>query len=445
MKKLILITIVFLSLFCGAQAQVIVTAAGNGIAGYSGDGLLAVDAELRLPQGVVLDDSGNLYICDVNNGCIRKVSPGYGGIITTIAGTGTPGYNGNHALGIYTQLNGAYDVAIDHNGNVYIPDAGNNCIWKVNPADSIFMIAGTSIAGYNGDGIPATAAQVNSPIGIAVDIIGNVFFIDAYNYRIRRIDTNGIITTIAGTGVAGFSPDGSQADTVKLDLIGSIRIDKSGNLFFTDNVRVRKIDSAGIITTIAGNGIIGYSGDSGMATSAEIGGSAIAIDSAGDIFIADGSSSNRVRMVNTAGFIYTIAGNGIGGYSGDNIDPLLAHICAPTGVAVNNMGEIYIGDMCNNRVRLVTMHPLDANKRITTPDDVTIFPNPCDQYFNIQVNQAIDEMAEVSVSNIVGEIVSKLQMKTNKPVTVPANWPPGVYIINATTKLRQYNVKVFVR
>ena len=271
MKNLIIILLLLPLL---TNAQVIVTCAGTGTLGYTGDGHPAVDAELYYPHGVVLDDSGNLYICDEENSCIRKVSNPANlgvGIITTIAGNGTLGYSGDHGLGIYAQITGV-DVAVDHHQNVYIADVDNNRIRKVSFADTITTIAGTGIAGYNGDTIFADTAQLNSPTGITMDSIGNIYFTDVYNYRIRKIDTAGIITTIAGTGILGFSPDGSHADTAKFDALYSIRMDKQGNLLFADNNRIRKIDSAGMITTIAGNGIIGYSGDSGLATAAEISG-----------------------------------------------------------------------------------------------------------------------------------------------------------------------------
>ena len=270
MKNLIVI-LLFLPLF--TTAQVIVTCAGTGTQDYTGDGHPANGAELYSPYGVILDDSGNLYVCDVNNACIRKVTNPANvgvGIITTIAGNGTAGYSGDHGLGVYAQLDAVYDVAIDRHGNVYIPTG--NVIRKVTPLDTITTIAGTGTAGYNGDSIPAVMALLNSPIGITLDSIGNIYFTDAYNYRIRKIDTAGIITTIAGTGTLGFSPDGSRADTAKLDNPSGIRIDKRGNLFFSDGERIRKMDTAGIITTIAGNGIVGFTGDSGLAINVEIGG-----------------------------------------------------------------------------------------------------------------------------------------------------------------------------
>ena len=274
MNKLLSIFTFFLFLAgFTTQAQVIQTIVGTGVPGYSGDFGPAISAKLDGPYGVSLDDTGNLYICDFYNHCIRKISPGRGGIITTIAGDGTPGYSGDGSLGIYAQLHYPCDVFVDHQGNVYIADVENHCIRKVTPLNIITTIAGTGTAGYNGDGIAATLAQLNIPKGVTVDGIGNVYIADVFNYRIRKVDTFGIITTIAGTGIPGFSPDGSHASIAHLNGLCSIRMDKSGNFIFADNARIRKI-SAGtaIITTLAGTGISGFSGDSIMATAAEIGG-----------------------------------------------------------------------------------------------------------------------------------------------------------------------------
>ena len=269
MKQLLLI-LLFSPLF--TDAQVIVTAAGGGI--VLGDGGPATAAELNAPFGITLDGSGNLYICDLGHSRIRKVSPGYGGAISTIAGNGTFGYSGDGGLGISAQLGQVFDIAIDQNGNIYIADLTNHCIRKVTPADTITTIAGTGTAGYNGDGMPATAAQLNLPFGVTVDRVGNVYIADQLNYRIRMVDTSGIIHTIAGTGIAGFSPDGSHADTAKIEP-GSIRISNNGNIYYQDSAaRIRRIDTTGIITTMAGDGIVGYSGDSGLAVVAKIGGGA---------------------------------------------------------------------------------------------------------------------------------------------------------------------------
>ena len=440
-RGLFFIILLLLPLF--TKAQVIVTCAGTGAFGYAGDGHPAVNAELNEPYAINLDDSGNLYICDVNNSRIREVSNPANlgvGIITTIAGNGVSGYSGDHGLGINAELDGPIDVAIDHHGNVYIADANNNCIRKVTPTDTIITIAGTGIAGYNGDGISATSAQLNLPYGVTVDSIGNIYIADGQNHRIRKVDTAGIIHTIAGTGVAGFSPDGSRADTAKLDSLGSIRITKTGTIYFADNVRIRKIDTAGIITTIAGIGIIGYSGDSGIATNAEIGGGAIAIDSAGNLYIAD-ESANRIRKVSTTGIIYTVAGNGTDGYYGDNGNPLLAELRDEQGVAVSNSGDIYIGDTYNSRIRLVTLHPVGTTNVINSDLEISIYPNPAND--KVYIATDLKGNYSVIVTDVLGRLIYKDNF-TNKIQIGVSNWQASVYYVQVISENGYKNVQKLI-
>jgi len=202
------------------------------------------------------------------------------------------------------------------------------------------------------------------------------------------------------------------------------------------------MDSAGIITTIAGNGVIGYTGDGGLATAAELEPDAIAIDTVGNLFIAD-FSAGRVRMVNTAGIINTVAGNSTGS-SADSINPLMAHLCFPSGVAVNNVG-IYIGEVCNNRVRLVTMHPLDVNNTTGILYEVDIFPNPCYQDFIMQVNSAMEEPVDVAVSDLMSREVYRTQTFSKRSVEISVAWPSGVYILSATAEHWRINRKFVVQ
>ena len=434
----LLLLLFLLPLF--TTAQVIVTCAGTGVQGYTGDGHPAVNAELNEPYGVALDDSGNLYICDEQNSCIRKISnPADLGVgtITTIAGNGTPGYSGDNGLATNAQIFAPYDLAVDHHGNIYIADVGNNCIRKVTPLDTITTIAGTGTPGYNGDGIDATTAQLNQPWAITVDSIGNIYIADAFNRRIRKVDTAGVIHTIAGTGVAGFSPDGSRADTALLDVPYYIRVDKKGNLFYYDSARIRKIDTAGIITTIAGNGIMGFSGDSGLATAVEIGGGAIAIDTTGDIFIAD-NTDNRVREINTAGIINTIAGGGVA--FGDGGNPLMAQLCTPAGVVVNNSGDIYIGDVCHNRVRLVTMHPVTVNSIISHQKRISVFPNPANQAVTIETYPKSDYT--VTIIDVLGRSIYKDSF-TDK-IQIPVHWRAGIYSVQVISENGYKNVQKLI-
>ena len=429
MKNLLLTSFFFLLSFC-AGAQVIVTAVGGGSGGDGGPGLHSFIGQ---SYGVTLDDSGNLYICGEDGFRIRKVAPAYGGIISTIAGTGVYGYSGDGGPGILAQIRGVYDLAVDRHGNVYLADVGNAVIRKVTPGDTITTKVGIGVEGFNGDGIHADSSMLNAPWSVAVDTSGNLYIADLSNARIRKVDTAGIITTIAGTGVDGFTADGARADTAQIRQPLTVRVDKKGNIYFTDSNLIRKIDAAGIITTIAGNGITGYSGESVTATSAAIEPAAFALDTAGNIYIADGLDS-RVREV-VGGMIYTIAGTGINGYSGDYGPPLLAKMNYPAGVAINAAGEVFISDNNNQVVRLITKDPLlKLTNTVPQFESLAIFPNPCRGYCTIQLNDPINEPATVVITGLTGRSVCTLKINSNRPEKVDVVWPPGVYIINTTTE-----------
>jgi sugar lactone lactonase YvrE len=428
--KRILFIFYLLPLFI--QAQVIVTVAGTGTAGYSGDGGAATAAALDGPRSVALDDSGNLYICDVANRRIRKVSPGYGGTIKTIAGTGIAGYSGDGDLGVSAKIWGSSNIAVDHKGNVYISDGHR--VRKITPTDTITTIAGTGVAGYNGDGIQATAAQLNTPYGIAVDDTGNIIIGDAFNYRIRKIDTSGVITTIAGTGISGFSPDGERADTSEIHSCISLKIGKEGYIYFTDSTLVRRIGTAGLMTTVAGNGMLGYSGDGGPATAASADPTAIEIDTSGNMFIAE-ESNHRIRRVNTFGIIQSVAGSGMGGFGGDGGNPLVAKFAFPEGIAINSMGDLYIGDVANNRVRMVTtqLDGIGLSPK-SDPLGITIFPNPTKGDFSLHVNAStVSGNMQVVISDVNGKEVDRLTVPTNKQIKVTSCYAPGMYTVSASS------------
>ncbi|HEX8517110.1 MAG TPA: hypothetical protein VF868_13015 [Bacteroidia bacterium] len=303
MKKGILSLLMFI-LICGGKlgAQIIYTIAGTGTAGYNGDNISASGAKLSSPTAVAVDTAGNIYIADQVNFRIRRITPT--GVITTIAGTGVSGFSGDGGLATLAKISGAYDLWVDRYGNVYFTDTGNNMIRKISTSGIITRIAGLpGPAGFSGDGGLATSAKLNFPIGIAVDTAGNVYIGDANNNRVRKIDVSGIITTYAGTGVAGAAGDGGFATSAQLSNNGKMDFDKSGNLYISDNGsrKVRKIDLAGIISTVAGNGSGGSTGDGGLATSASFSYPfAISVDTTGNLFISD-YTNKRVRKVNTSG------------------------------------------------------------------------------------------------------------------------------------------------
>jgi uncharacterized protein (TIGR03437 family) len=338
---------------CQTPSYTISTIAGTGTAGFAGDGGAATAAEIYNPIGVVADAAGNLYFSDYINDRIRKIS--LSGTITTVAGTGTNGYNGDNIQGTAANLGFPYYLAVDAAGNLYIADTSSSRIRKLATNGIITTVAGGAGAGYAGDGGPATSAQLDRPDGVAVDASGNIYIADSLNNVIRKVSAStGIITTIAGTGVKGFTGDGGSAVNAKLNLPVDLAVDPSGNVFFSDqdNDVVRKIDTSGVITTVAGSGKAGYGGDGGPATSALLNGPAgVALDAAGNLYIGEVGSS-RIRAVSASGTITTVAGDlTAGGFSGDGGPATGAALYQPRGVAVGPYGDVYIADYSNNRIR----------------------------------------------------------------------------------------------
>jgi uncharacterized protein (TIGR03437 family) len=347
-----------------SQAQVISTFAGAGIEGFAGDDGPAIRAWLQRPGGLALDGKGNVYIGDTGNFRVRKVNSA--GTITTVAGNGMLLYSGDGVAATSTALfpqvpGGYFAVAVDAEGNLFIADSANNRVRKVNTAGIISTVAGNGLPLFSGDGGPATSAGLGRPSGIALDQAGNLYIAELLSRRIRKVDRNGTISTFAGTGGLGSSGDGGAASSASFQDPTAVAVDSSGNVYVTESsgLRIRRIDAAsGVIRTVAGNGTAGFSGDGGPATSAQLNGPlGIAVDAAGNLYIADGGNS-RIRRVNSAGVISTIAGRGVSGFSGDGGPPTSAEIFFPADVAVDTDGTIYIADYGNNRIRRITAGPV---------------------------------------------------------------------------------------
>ena len=331
---------------------IITTVAGNGTAGHSGDGGAATNAELYYPSGVALDTNGNLFIGDTGNNRIRKV--GTNGIISTVAGNGTAGYSGDGATATNAELYYPRAVQSDNFGNLYVADEYNQRIRKTGTNGIITTIAGNGTAGFYGDGGPATNANLNYPRGLAVDVYGNLYIGDTGNNRIRKVGTNGIITTVAGNGTAGYSGDGAAATNAELNFPYFLAVDVLGNIFIADanNNRIREVKTNGIIVTVAGNGVANFYGDGGAATNAELDDPlAVAVDAIGNLFIAD-NYNDCIREVGTNGIITTVAGGG-GNYPGDGGAATSAELYEPVGIAVDATGNLFIADCNNQRIRKV--------------------------------------------------------------------------------------------
>jgi len=337
----------------------ITTVAGNGSFHFGGDGGPAVSAGLQA-GGVAVDAAGNVFIADTANHRIRKVTPA--GLITTVAGAGTAGFSGDGGSALSAEFNLPVSVAVDAGNNLYIADFLNHRIRKVTASGVISTIAGNGADGFGGDGGPATAAQFHAPQGIALDAAGNIFVADhgnnasgTYN-RVRRITPDGMINTLAGTGPFGFSGDGGLAVDALLSIPNGVAVDTSGNLFIADenNFRIRKVTSDGLISTVAGNGVPGFGGDGGPATSAELKyPSGVVVDGAGNLFIVD-SENDRIRKVTPAGIISTVAGNGTRGTGGSTGFATSFQLNQPYDITADAFGNLVFSDSGNNLVRKLT-------------------------------------------------------------------------------------------
>ncbi|WP_158085246.1 T9SS type A sorting domain-containing protein [Niastella vici] len=342
------------------NAQNISTIAGTGTAGYNGDGIPATAAQFNGVQGLAFDGTGNLFAADISNNRIRKITMSTG-LISTIAGTGTGGYNGDGILATAAQINIPSALAFDSNGDLYFTDRSNHRIRKITTSTGIIStVAGTGTAGYNGDGILATAAQLNNPNEVSFDAAGNLYIADWLNNRVRKVDkSTGVISTVAGTGTAGYNGDGIAASAAQINGPCGIIFDNAGNTYIAEygGARVRRIDiGTGKISTIAGTGSFGYNGDGIPATTAQLAGCAyIKFDAAENMFIGEGSNQRVREIIKSTGNITTIAGTGTAGYNGDGIAATTAQLNFPFYILFDVAKcNMYVADYYNNRIRLIT-------------------------------------------------------------------------------------------
>lgn len=330
--------------------------AGSGVAGFSGDNGVATAATLDTPAGVAVDGLGNVLIADQMNHRIRYVDM-QTGLITTVAGTGVQSFNGD-LTAMNTNLNAPIGLAVDASGNWVLVDSGNQRLRRADTQTTLVStLAGTGVGGFNNDG-PIMTTQLNGPAGVAVESTGTLLVADTLNHRVRRVDLQtGLVTTVAGTGTAGFNGDNIQAVAANLNMPIGVAIDVSGNVFIADslNQRVRRVDAlTGTITTVAGTGIPGFNGDNQDATLAQLSFPfGVAVDVIGNVLIAD-SFNHRVRFVNVqTGEISTIIGTGSPVFNGDNQPAAAAHINAPFGLTADASGNILFTEASGMRVRRI--------------------------------------------------------------------------------------------
>ncbi|MEU5667420.1 RICIN domain-containing protein [Streptomyces longwoodensis] len=342
------------------SAPPIKTVAGTGVAGSTGDNDSARAAQLNRPYGVAVDSTGTVYVCEFSGHRVRRITTD--GKITNVAGTGRAGFSGDNGPAASAQLNSPREVAVDSAGAVYIADAGNHRVRKITPDGTISTVAGTGAAGFGGDGGPATAARLNGPFGVAVDSTDTLYLSDYYNHRVRKVTPDGTISTVVGNGTGAYKGDGGPAAAAQLNGPHAVMTDGSGNLFIADysNQRVRKVSADGTVSTVAGTGAAGFSGDGGPATSAKLSGpTGLAMDSSGDLFVAD-YGNHRVRKVSADGTISTVAGTGAAGFSGDGGLPASTQLNNPIALTVDCVDTLYIADFANNRVRKIASAKLSG-------------------------------------------------------------------------------------
>ncbi len=452
MKKLVAILLftIHYSLFTNCSAQIIFTVAGNGYdagstsGGYSGDGGQATDAELYTPWDVAFNKSGNMYISDASRIEIVIMSTGIINRFTS-ASIITAGF-----------------LALDDSGNIYIPDGAENIVYKANAITgtitAIAGLGGSINQGYFGDGGAATAALLDDPAGVALDDSTNIYISDFDNNVIRKVTVaTGIITTVvgngyghwhgAGTWTGAYHGDGGPATASEMYGPSDIKLDTSGNIYIADerNNVVRKVTaSTGIIATVAGNGIMGYYGDGGQATVAELWfPNGICLDKYGNIYISDANSVVRKVTVST-GIISTIAGNGytigggIGGYSGDGGQATDAELDQPAGLNFDTLGNLYIADAWNNVIRKVTYdtNTVTGNNLIVKSEGLRVFPNPSSGVFTFQLSViGIQHPVSIGVYNILGErVYSQFNINSSTFNIDLSSQPDGIYLYRLLTE-----------
>lgn len=364
MKKYLLLAKILVVLTTAVSAQssdnddvpqyTISTVAGTGKTGMTGDGGPAIDALIERPTAVAIDSKGNLYIANEQAPRVRMVTPK--GIITTVVGTDSTDVQDGERPAVDTNLSNAYGIATDLDDNLYVLSRGHAKIFKIGADGIARHIAGTGVSGFSGDGGPALNAQLNYPNHLVADRSGNLFIADTANHRVRKISNQGVITTIAGTGKSGFSGDGGPALGAKLGAPAAIAIDAEGNVYIAEffNHRIRKITTGGTITTIAGNGTPEYNGDGQPAIESQIGEpTGVAVDRAGYVYISD-QVNMRVRVVTPSGLMHTVAGTGNRGHTGDGGPSEKAQTSNPDIIAFGPHGNLFIPDHLNAVVRKLT-------------------------------------------------------------------------------------------
>jgi hypothetical protein len=388
-----------------------------------------------------MDGAGNVIIADYGNRRVRKIATS--GIITTIVGTGASGSSGDGGPATAALLNGPGALALDGSGNLYIADVYGDKIRKVNTSGTISTIVGTGAHGFSGDGGAATAAMLNHPSGLAFDGSGNLYICDNGNFRIRKVTPSGTITTVAGNGTYAYGGDGGAATAAQLEAPWGIAVDASGVIYVTEDKRVRKISTSGIITTFAGTGTLGWTGDGGPATAARVTEpSDVKVDAAGNVFIAD-LNNNCIRKVSSAGIITTIAGTGTAGYNGDGA-ATATQFHAPQYIALSG-AKIYLSDATNSLARVYEPATTSVgNAANTTLPVISVAPCPSKGTFTLNVQSITAEEIQLIITDATGKKVDELTTTANKATEVQLHVPAGIYYISTDTRSGRAVEKIVV-
>ena len=336
-----------------APSDTIWTVAGTGVLGDSGDGGHARGAAINQPRAVSALPNGGYAWAEPYSHRVRIVDAN--GLITTLAGTGEPGFSGDGGSAALANVNFVHTAAPTSDGGFLLADALNNRIRKVSAAGIITTVAGSGGQGFSGDGGPATRAQINNPRSVVALPDGGFLIPDSGNHRVRRVSAGGVITTVAGTGVQGFSGDGGAATAASLSIPFAVAPTADGGFLVADigNERIRKVSAAGRITTVAGNGLSGFSGDGGPAVAARLHHPHGVVEIGNGAFLISDTTNERIRRVGPDGVITTVIGDGVRGDSGDGGPAAAARISAPKGLSVTGAGDLLIADEQNNRIRFV--------------------------------------------------------------------------------------------
>jgi hypothetical protein len=442
MKRILLLFLVCFSV--GVSAQVITTFAGDGMVGYNGENIPATSSMMQYPSGIAFDNVGNVYFAERYNNRVRKVSPA--GIISTVAGTGVAGFNGDNIAATLAQVSAPTGVTTDTLGNLYIADLTNNRVRKVNVKTGIITtVAGNGVSASAGDGGPATNAELASPINVYFNNFSGNLFVVGESDKIRKVNSAGIISTVAGTGLYGYSGDGSLATNAQIGA-SAVTTDGQDNLYIADeSARIRRVDAkTNIITTFAGTGTAMYNGDAISCLKANIGAFDLRFDNFGNLFIAD-YPNNSIRKIDVNGIVTTIAGTGVAGYSGDNGPAIAAELFGPEGVGLDSCGNIYIADCQNLRIRKIT-YPKCGYLGVENEDlpngKISIYPNPTYDILNIN---NLKTPCTYHLQNIVGTTIQQGTLKAGNNSISIQSIPNGMYMLELMDEEGRREVRKIVK